>query len=219
MDFEVARRTLPSTVHRYSVRVVPAASVKVSTTRAPSHPSDSCARRCGRPGEAARSGEGAASRSTPTADRASRPSPPRRRRSSRPEPGTSPVARRRRPWRWLAPRRSAPASMSTPTPRAPNFCAAAMTMRPSPHPRSYTTSCGPTVRASVSMRSTTSGGVGDEGRQARGWPAGIGRPATAASRQQPRRAWDLSGATRHRELGSRQVSSRRAGLQRYDWSE
>jgi hypothetical protein len=44
-------------------------------------------------------------------------------------------------------------------PRAPNFCAAVITMRPSPEPRSYTTSFFVTF-ASRSIASTTSGGVG-----------------------------------------------------------
>jgi hypothetical protein len=47
---------------------------------------------------------------------------------------------------------------STPTARAPRF-AAAMTLRPSPEPRSITTSFGVTLARS-SMRSTISAGVG-----------------------------------------------------------
>ena len=60
-----------------------------------------------------------------------------------------------------------PSSMSMPTPRAPYFRAAAITIRPSPHPMSYTTS-DRSVRASASMRSTTSGWCGDERGKARG---------------------------------------------------
>src|SRR5262245_31608637 len=43
--------------------------------------------------------------------------------------------------------------------RAPNCRTAVITMRPSPHPRSYTTSSALTL-ASRNMTSTTSGGVG-----------------------------------------------------------
>src|SRR5262249_24419304 len=49
-------------------------------------------------------------------------------------------------------------SRSTPTARAPRS-AAAMTLSPSPHPRSYTTSPGPTAAAS-SMTAMTSGALG-----------------------------------------------------------
>ena len=50
-------------------------------------------------------------------------------------------------------------SMSTPVPVAPNFCAAIITIRPSPQPRSYRMS--PFLTSpSFSMASTTSGGVG-----------------------------------------------------------
>src|SRR5262245_53182048 len=50
-------------------------------------------------------------------------------------------------------------SMSTQTPRAPNCRTAVITMRPSPHPRSYTTSSALTSASRI-MTSTTSGGVG-----------------------------------------------------------
>src|SRR4029079_14125654 len=49
-------------------------------------------------------------------------------------------------------------SISTPRPRAPNIFAAAITIRPSPEPRSTTKSSAP-VPANESMRSTTSSGV------------------------------------------------------------
>src|SRR6185436_248534 len=48
--------------------------------------------------------------------------------------------------------------ISIPTPRAPYFVAAAITIRPSPEPRSYTVSALVTF-AAVSIASTTSGGV------------------------------------------------------------
>ena len=47
--------------------------------------------------------------------------------------------------------------MSTPRPRAPYFRAASITMRPSPEPRSISSSPG-FGSASLSIRSTTSGG-------------------------------------------------------------
>ena len=50
-------------------------------------------------------------------------------------------------------------SMSMPTPRAPYFCAAVMTMRPSPHPRSYTVSFAVTAAIFIIV-STISSGVG-----------------------------------------------------------
>src|SRR5229473_1593154 len=53
-------------------------------------------------------------------------------------------------------------SISTPTPRAPKSFAAAITMRPSPQPRSYTTSSG-AVPASLSMPSTASSVLGKYG--------------------------------------------------------
>src|SRR6266702_6097677 len=53
-------------------------------------------------------------------------------------------------------------SISTPTPRAPKSFAAAITMRPSPQPRSYTTSPGP-VPASLSIPSTASSVLGKYG--------------------------------------------------------
>src|SRR5690606_42017911 len=51
---------------------------------------------------------------------------------------------------------------STPTPVAPNFSAAVITIRPSPHPRSYTTSPGFTP-ASFSIYSTVAWLVGTYG--------------------------------------------------------
>ena len=53
-------------------------------------------------------------------------------------------------------------SSSTPMARAPNFLAAAMTVRPSPEPRSSTMSFGPTF-AIRSISSTTTPGVGTNG--------------------------------------------------------
>ena len=50
-------------------------------------------------------------------------------------------------------------SISIPTPRAPYFCAAMMTIRPSPDPRSYTMSSAPTP-ASMSMASAIGCRVG-----------------------------------------------------------
>src|SRR2546427_3535487 len=52
--------------------------------------------------------------------------------------------------------------ISTPTPRAPKSFAAAITMRPSPQPKSYTTSPGP-VPASLSIPSTASSVLGKYG--------------------------------------------------------
>src|SRR5437867_5971884 len=53
-------------------------------------------------------------------------------------------------------------SISTPTARAPTSCAAALTLRTSPQPRSYTTSLGP-VPASLSIPSTASSVLGKYG--------------------------------------------------------
>src|SRR3954467_1656251 len=58
---------------------------------------------------------------------------------------------------------------SMPWARAPNFFAAMITVRPSPEPRSKTTSLGPTW-AMVSMRSTTSSGVGTQITSLPAWP-------------------------------------------------
>src|SRR5712692_1237158 len=52
--------------------------------------------------------------------------------------------------------------ISMPTPRAPKSFAAAITMRPSPQPRSYTTSLGP-VPASSSIPATASSVLGKYG--------------------------------------------------------
>ena len=60
-------------------------------------------------------------------------------------------------------------SMSMPTPRAPYIFAAAITIRPSPDPRSYTTSFG-VIFASFSIASTTTDGVGT--KMTSGWRAG-----------------------------------------------
>ena len=54
------------------------------------------------------------------------------------------------------------ASISMPTPRAPNRFAAVIGIRPSPDPRSITKSFGPTF-ASSSIRSTVDCGVGTYG--------------------------------------------------------
>ena len=56
-----------------------------------------------------------------------------------------------------------------PTARAPNFFAAAIAILPSPAPRSITKSCGVTW-AIVSMRSTTSSGVGTQITSLPAWP-------------------------------------------------
>src|SRR5216117_785217 len=58
--------------------------------------------------------------------------------------------------------RNGTGSISTPTPRAPKSFAAAITMRPSPQPRSYTTSPGP-VPASLSIPRTASSVLGKYG--------------------------------------------------------
>ena len=58
---------------------------------------------------------------------------------------------------------------SMPTARAPNFFAAAIAILPSPAPRSMTKSCGVTC-AMVSMRSTTSSGVGTQITSLPAWP-------------------------------------------------
>jgi hypothetical protein len=57
---------------------------------------------------------------------------------------------------------------STPTPRAPRL-AAAMTLRPSPDPRSMTKSCGVTFARS-SIFSTSAGDVGTQTTSLPGWP-------------------------------------------------
>src|SRR5262245_61079853 len=62
-------------------------------------------------------------------------------------------------------------SSSTPKPRAPNFFAAVTTMRPSPEPRSTTTSCGPTL-AIRSISSTVTCGVATYGAASLGGPSG-----------------------------------------------
>ena len=58
---------------------------------------------------------------------------------------------------------------STPSERAPYFFAARITVRPSPEPRSTTKSCDVTC-AMVSMRSTTSSGVGTQITSLPAWP-------------------------------------------------
>ena len=58
---------------------------------------------------------------------------------------------------------------SMPVARAPNFFAAAMAILPSPAPRSKWMSFGP-VCAMVSMRSTTSSGVGTQITSLPAWP-------------------------------------------------
>src|SRR3954453_20582972 len=63
--------------------------------------------------------------------------------------------------------------MSTPTPLAPYVFAAAITMRPSPQPRSYTVSPALTP-ASFNIPSTTGFGLGTYGTSSLGegvWPA------------------------------------------------
>ena len=58
---------------------------------------------------------------------------------------------------------------STPVARAPNFFAAMIAILPSPAPRSHTESFGVTC-AMVSMRSTTSSGVGTQITSLPAWP-------------------------------------------------
>src|SRR3954453_13994668 len=73
--------------------------------------------------------------------------------------------------------------MSTPTPLAPYVFAAAITMRPSPQPRSYTVSPALTP-ASFNIPSTTGFGLGTYGTSRRGavvWAAATVKAKRAAA--------------------------------------
>src|SRR5262245_25684879 len=89
-------------------------------------------------------------------------------------------------------------SMSTPTPRAPRR-AAATTISPSPQPRSYTTSSGPTLESS-SMACITSGALGTQTTSS----LGAGRSAAGGGKAQP------PSRARALAIRSRRVSASKA---------